>query len=442
MTDVKLTTVLSTTLSLLDRCTHALTSVPPGGTAPPPNSPSPIPLLSTSAKTLRAQTTKVSLLIITPPFTASAICSILSSLNDAILPNLLTATLLLSPSNSTKAYSAEAICVTKATLRDLKGLAHLVEARSKDGKPKAEPSPQQKSAITEATGKIWEDCDELNELAEKGIAGFVAKKAEQYLELIRDAIKEIEEWDPDDDDSDDENNSTNGGDEFSGKDCDTTAYSNSKTTNDTHVAKSQDIAQTRSSSLTILLRIPQSLQVVIHQRLKKGLPPSPTTRHRHILDNVLTKLEQTSTCIDDVAERLYTHDALGAILTAEKARATAIEIVEAVLQPWDRDQSGFTSAASRTAGRREQGKREEEEEEEEKEEEKEGEGEEGSGGAKTAANQAGQVNNRLLGTGAGTETREDRYINRALEWIKSVSIHAETVSSTQASLRQTSGEST
>jgi Grap2 and cyclin-D-interacting len=440
MADVKLTTVLSTTLSLLDRCTHALISVPPGGTAPRPNSPSPVPLLSTYAKTLRAQATKLSLLIIIPPFTASAICSILSSLNDAILPSLLTATLLLSPSNSTKAYSAEAIYLTKATLRDLKSFAHLVEARSKDGKPKAEPSPQQKSAITEATGKIWEDCDELNELAEKGIAGFVAKKAEQYLELIRDAVKEIEEWDPDDDDGDDDddddNNSNDGGNGFSGKDYDTTAYSNSKPTDDTHVAESQDIAQTRSSSLTILLRIPQSLHVVIHQRLKKGLPPSPTTRQRHILDNVLTKLEQTSTCIDDVAERLYTHDALGAILTAEKARATAIEIVEAVLQPWDRDQSDFTGAASRTAGKREQGKEEEEEEKEV------GEGEEGSGGEKTAANQAGQVNKCRLGTETETETREDRYINRALEWIKSASIHAETGSSTQASLRQTSVEST
>ena len=340
MADTKLNTTLTTTLSLLDRFTNSLNSLPTVDTTTPPNSPSPLPLLSTCAATLRAQTTKLSLLTITPPFTISAIATVLGSLNDAILPSLLTATLLLTPSNFTKAYSAEAISLTRATLRDLKDLAQLVESRSKDGKPKADPTIQQQNEVTAATGKIWEDCDQLRKLADDGIAGFVVKKAEQHLELIKDAVKELEEWDPEDDEDED-------------------GFSDDQNApappNDDHQKSSwppnteqpdQEIISVKSSALQVLTRLPQSLHVVIQQRLKRGLPPHPTRGQRLILDRLLTKMGQASTCIDDVAERLYTHDALGAILTAERARTLTVEIVEAVSEGWDAPSVGDMGAAA------------------------------------------------------------------------------------------------
>ncbi|KAF7505857.1 hypothetical protein GJ744_012479 [Endocarpon pusillum] len=390
MADTKLITTLDTTFNLLDQFASSLNSLPPDGTTPPPASLSPLPLLSTCAATLRAQTTKLSLLIITPPFTPTAISGILSSLNDAILPSLLTAALLLTPSTFTKAYSCETVSLTKATLRDLRDLAHLVEARSKDGQPKADPTSQLKNDVTAATGKIWDDCDELKKLADDGIAGFVVKKAEQYLDLIKDAVKEIEEWDPEDDDDDDDDDDDN--DEEHGffideqdtppslpKDLQETPPTSNPSSQPT-----QDLNNLKSAVLKILTRIPQSLHVVIAQRLKKGLPLSSSSsanpvnpKHLLILDTLLSRISQTSTCIDDVAERLYTHDALGAMLTAEKARAYVVEIMESV----------------------------------------------GAGTSSRHAHRLVMQMERGLKKGGGRrveETKEDRYIERALEWIKSV----------------------
>ncbi len=113
--------------------------------------------------------------------------------------------------------------------------------------------------------------------------------------------------------------------------------------------------------------------MVIAQRLKKGLtlpsttdPPTPTSsRQIHILDSLLSRISQTSTCIDDAAERLYTHDALGAILTVEKARACVVEVVESVREGWhvkptptpgtvdtvDKERSGETTKEDRYIAR-------------------------------------------------------------------------------------------
>jgi Grap2 and cyclin-D-interacting len=394
MADSKLRKTLNTTLDLLDQFTNALKSQPAADPASTPNSPSPLPLLSTCAATLRAQVTKLSLLIITPPFTPSAISTVLASLNNAILPSLLTATLLLDPSNFTKAYSAEAVSFTKATFRDLKDLAHLVAARSRDENLNAEPTLARKSAVTEQTGKIWEDCDELKKLADDGIAGFVVKKAEQYLELIKDAVKEIEEWDPEgDDDEDDDDDAFFIDDQttFPQVSNNQEEQSNPPPTS-TDKSSIQEITLVKTTLVKTLHRIPQSLHVVIAQRLKKGLPLLPlaqpptaaTLKHLHTLDHLLTQFSQTSTCIDDVAVRLYTHDALGALLTAEKARTCVVDIVTAVLEGWMGEEGEPLSGPAE----RDDGK----------------EDEVGGGG--------GGVRRK--------ETKEDRYIARALAWINAV----------------------
>ena len=276
----------------------------------------------------------------------------------------------------------ETVSLTKATLRDLKDLAHLVEARSKDGKPKADPTSQLKNDVTAATGKIWDDCDELKKLADDGIAGFVVKKAEQYLDLIKDAVKEIEEWDPEDDDDDDDNEEHG----FFNDKQDTPPSPPKDPPEMSPISTpssqpTQDLNKLRSAVLKTLTRIPQSLHVVIAQRLKKGLPPSSPSpinpKHLLILDTLLSQISQTSTCIDDVAERLYTHDALGAILTVETARAYVVEIVESVRRGWH---------------------------------------------VKLTRASVGDVDGaRAEGGGGEEETKEDRYIARALEWIQSVS---------------------
>ena len=54
------------------------------------------------------------------------------------------------------------------------------------------------------TGVLWEQCDALKRLGDKGLVGLVDEKVKAYGELLEDAIGELEEWDPDRDDSGEE----------------------------------------------------------------------------------------------------------------------------------------------------------------------------------------------------------------------------------------------
>jgi Grap2 and cyclin-D-interacting len=333
MAVTQLTATLATTSGLLDQFLRSLNSILPDGPSTPPDTP-PLSLFSASAATLRAQITKLSLLIVTPPFTPSAVSTILASLNEAVLPNLLTSVLLLSPTTFTKAYSTEATALTKAALRDLQCLVQLIDDRFKDSKAKAEPKSSQKSAVTEATGKIWEDCDGLKALADNGVEGFALKKATQYLDLIKDAVKEIEEWDPDEVDGDDDFG-VDEEDEDEDED-NTTPPSSTKAKNTTKAeqdpnkaeqeteeqvdkpAVTSKIHQIHQTTLKILTPIPPTFQTFITRTFHPNArvpttstpilsPTSPavSTIPTSNLDTLLTTLQKTSDCIDEVAERLY-----------------------------------------------------------------------------------------------------------------------------------------
>ena len=145
----------------------------------------------------KSTTTKLSLLTITPPFTGTAISSLLKPLNESILPSLVTGVLLVTPSITPESFAAEAIRVAGSCLVELKGLLELIEKRAKDGKPESEVSTAGRQAVTEATGRVWERCESAVEFATDCIPGFMVRKAEQWLALMKDAVQELQEWNPD-----------------------------------------------------------------------------------------------------------------------------------------------------------------------------------------------------------------------------------------------------
>ncbi|KAK7888309.1 hypothetical protein LTR67_009187 [Exophiala xenobiotica] len=289
------------------------------------DSPSPLILLNAAAASLRSQVTKLSLLAITAPFTPSAITTCLNPLNESILTSLVTGALLTTPELSTLSFSAECRSLTAAALRDLQVLLRLVETRSRDKKPKAEVSETQKQAFTEATGRVWDDCDKLALLVKEGVPGYVVRKSKQWLDLMKDAVKEFEEWDPeenlDEDDpfgeslSDDEHNDES--DEAD--DSDRAAIS----------------AGVKEQALKVLNRIPQSIHVVIKQRLEKidTTKPASSTNMTQ-LDTILKQNRHISELIDESAEGMYLGDLELCLKKAGEARALTIEVVESVIQPF------------------------------------------------------------------------------------------------------------
>ncbi|KAK5251875.1 hypothetical protein LTR40_011334, partial [Exophiala xenobiotica] len=183
----------------------------------------------------------------------------------------------------------------------------------------------QKQAFTEATGRVWDDCDKLALLAKEGVPGYVVRKSKQWLDLMKDAVKEFEEWDPeenlDEDDpfgeslSDDEHNDES--DEAD--DSDRAAIS----------------AGVKEQALKVLHRIPQSIHVVIKQRLEKIDTTKPaSSTHMTQLDTILKQSRHISELIDESAEGMYLGDLELCLKKAGEARALTIEVVESVIQPF------------------------------------------------------------------------------------------------------------
>jgi hypothetical protein len=299
-----------------------------------PNTPSPLVLLHAAVVTLRAQVTKLSLLAITAPFTPSAVVTCLSPLNESVLPSLVTAALLTTPELFTPTFSAECRNMVATTLRDMQVLLRLLEVRSRASNPGAELRDTEKKAFTEATGKIWDDCDKLTPLAAEGVAGYVARKSQQWLDLMKDAVKELEEWDPEHDVVDDDLLGIHHSDDESDDASKKAAASD-------RVAISAGI---KEQALKVLNRIPQSIHVVIKQRLDK-LPTDQgsTATFTAKLDTILTQIRNTSELIDESVEAMYLGDPELCLKKAGEARAITIDVVESVTRPFSQSTDNSTT---------------------------------------------------------------------------------------------------
>jgi hypothetical protein len=255
---------------------------------------------------------------LTPPFSPSALCTVLSTVNSSVLPSLLTAALLVASNQQdySSFFIAEVRSLVKSVLRDLRSLVSGVEKRSKDGDQTSLLDDQQKSNVTEVVGRVWETCDKLVALADGGMGTFVVKKAELWLGLIKDAVEELREWDPEED----------GVDGLFGDDAQQTDDAGEEGEEASALAE-----KAKTSAMKVLTRVPQSLHVVVKQRLRKmtwditdskvpiGMKPSDasisssTDQDNHgqaargvTVDRVLGGMQLISETVDEMAEALYT----------------------------------------------------------------------------------------------------------------------------------------
>jgi hypothetical protein len=148
---------------------------------------------------------------------------------------------------------------------------------------------------------------------------------------MRDAVAELEEWDPEEE----------VGDDPFGLD----AYDEENEKPDPPNADSSDEPNNRailqsgvkSEALKVLTRIPQSIHVVLKQRLSASHLPEPSTMsppQRATLDTLISHTQQISSTIDESAEALYMGDLERCLKLSGEARSLAIEVVESVREGW------------------------------------------------------------------------------------------------------------
>ena len=321
---------IATSIALAEQLVHTL--FPENNANAPrsrPDSPSLLLLLSAAAKSLKAQVTKLSLLTVTTPYTPSAVATCLRPITESILPSLATAALLCNADLYTSSFVTEVRSVCRLALSELLLLLKCVRTRDGDGSPKKELSTSHKNEITGQAGRVWEKCDELVRLAEGGLPGFVVRKSKQWLELMKDAVKELQAWDPEEEvDPDDLFGDAVSDDEIPEKD----EHAGDRPSND----RATISAGVKEQVLKVLTRIPQSVHVVIKQRLEKLDATSKDTLPPNLragLEMAVTKIRSVSESIDESAEAMYMGDPELCLKKAGEARAITIEIIGAFTRP-------------------------------------------------------------------------------------------------------------
>ncbi|RFU33523.1 hypothetical protein B7463_g2801, partial [Scytalidium lignicola] len=165
-----------------------------------PGSVNALDLAHDSASLVRAHSTKLSLLIINEPFTPTAIIKVIQELLASPLPGLASAIELCDPEKYTKAMSEELKWRGKKIFSEINSLVKHIPL---DGKILSNNQKNAGNGSLSTTGAVWEACDAVMELKSIGVGGLFVKRAEQYRDLIKDAMEELQGWGEESDDVDD-----------------------------------------------------------------------------------------------------------------------------------------------------------------------------------------------------------------------------------------------
>ena len=219
-----------------------------------------------------------------------------------------------------------------ATLQDLRSLIVLIEARDADGKPREVLTGKAKESVTGVTGRLWKECDELSTLVEGGGIGHcIYRKAEQWLELITDAVKELEEWNPADDEDELADMFGDGDYDESGGDLETEDIEKDA---EEVTEKQRQLAQAKEFHLGVLMKIPQSVDVVVRQTLSRPpLPEKLCETQVRFLDGLIEELRRISGSVDEAIEYLYSGKVTLSWQCVQTAKNSTIALVEAVPDP-------------------------------------------------------------------------------------------------------------
>ena len=309
-----------------------------------------------TASLIRAHSTKLSLLIINKPFTASAISTVLRELVSGPLPGLASAVELCNAAKYTKAMRVELQWRAKKVFIEL---GTLVKAIPLDGKTLSE---DQKNGTGKTAGKgslastgvIWEACDGVVELKKLGIAGLLIRKADEYRDLLKDALGELQEWGEEESDGEDD---TVDDEETDGVDTSAQDALDSMFASQRHIpSEDPDKIRPRLESAQKRLRLVILMYQAVVKRRFKTLPhlPHPEIEIKsdkrpgiiNCLDEVLDVFKKIPDITDEMASAFYELDGAEIDKRMDECFFTGFGAAELLVKSWEGKEDEFTTWVS------------------------------------------------------------------------------------------------
>ena len=305
---------------------------------------------------IKAHSTKISLLIINKPFTATAITTVLRELVAGPLPGLASAVQICTAARYTKAMSAELQWRAKKVFIEF---GALVKAIPLDGRILSEDakngtsSTEGKGSLA-STGVVWAACDRVTALKNLGVAGLVIQKAEEYKDLLKDALEELQEWGEEDSDEDESDGEAT-------VDDDAQAAVDNIFGSQRHIpSEDPEKIRPRLESSQKRLRLVITMYTAVIKRRFKTLPPLPhpdlppelqgrSNEEPGIvtcLDEVLEVMKKIPDIADELASAFYELDGEEIDKTMEECFFKGFAAVELLLKNWEGQKDEFTTWVS------------------------------------------------------------------------------------------------
>ncbi|KAJ8069933.1 hypothetical protein OCU04_000341 [Sclerotinia nivalis] len=320
-----------------------------------------IDLAHDSASLIKAHSTKLSLLIINKPFTASAINKVLRELVAGPLPGLASAVEICNAAKYTKAMSEELQWRVKKVLTELSTLINAIPLDGKvlsDDKKNGTGKSSGKGSLA-STGVVLDACDSVMGLKTLGVAGLAMKKAEEYRDLVKDALEELQAWaeeESDDDEDDEDENSGNEDDEKK----DPQDIVDDLFGSQSHIPKDDpEKIREKLESSTKRLRLIILMYQAVEKRRLKTLPhlPHPELPAQlkekssedpgivECLDEVLVRMKKITNLTDDLASAFYDLDSTAIDKLMDETWFTGFATVELLIKNWEGQKDDFTTWA-------------------------------------------------------------------------------------------------
>lgn len=310
-----------------------------------------------AASLIRAHSTKLSLLIINKPFTASAITRILRELVSGPLPGLASAIELCDATTYTQAMHEE---LKYQAGRVLTEFGALVKAIPLDGKILGDDakngtgSSKCKGSLA-MTGTVWQACDAVIELKKLGIAGLAVRKAEQYRATLKDALEELQEWSEEESDGEDEGNTRSDDEDDAQTEVDNMFGSQRHIPSD-----DPEKIRPRLEATLKRLRLLSLMYQAVTKRRFKTIPKSPladpapvegkeTNGARNVLgsvDAVLDAMKNIPDMVDELASAFYELDVKEIDKRMNQCFFSGFTALELLNKNWKGEEDEFTSWVS------------------------------------------------------------------------------------------------
>ncbi|KAK3682075.1 hypothetical protein B0T22DRAFT_275232 [Podospora appendiculata] len=324
----------------------------------------PLSLAHDSAILIKAHATKISLFIINNPFTPTAIVKVIRELVAGPLPGLASAVQLCTAERYTQTIQRDLAWRSGRVLREFKELLSRIPTDGKilsDEKKNASVGAAAGKGSLATTGVLWAACDDLVAFCNRGFAGNLVQKVEQFRDTLKDVMEELKEWgeetaedngDDDDDDDDDEVNQVAGSmastQILSSHDQDQAMVDEFMNSEQFIPRDDPDRIRPRLESCLKRLRLVTLFyQATIKRRLKPlpHLPPSHDSTVPSRLDEIMSLLSNIPERFGGLALAFYELEPTEIDCLMDQCFFDVFAGSELLVKPWSGDKDEFTDWA-------------------------------------------------------------------------------------------------